>query len=184
MKRFSIYLILLAPLVILIMQVYIFQSVIEPVKYIYTFTGVTATVILFFSILISLIKSKINLLKSRRIIGLFGFFYALLHLLNFVIFDAQFDLLFIYEETIDKPFIYLGMIAIFILLFMTMTSSKSLYKRYQKSHKLVYVALILITIHFIMAQKALNILQLLYIAIIMLIAFLKLYQNIIENNKK
>ena len=183
MKSLFIYIILLVPLLVLSTQVLILESVVEPVKYIYTFTGTIATIILFFSILISLIKNKINLIKHRKTIGLFGFFYALLHLMNFVIFDAQFDLLFIYEETIDKPFIYLGMIAIFILLFMTITSTKKLYKQYNKYHKLVYLSLVLITIHFIMAQKALSILQMSYIGVMIVISFLKLNQFIIKNNK-
>ena len=67
---------------------------------------------------------------------------------------------------------------------MAITSTKKLYKKYNKLHKLVYLVLTLITIHFIMAQKALSILQVSYVGLILAIAFLKLYQNIIENNKK
>ncbi|KAB7884353.1 sulfite oxidase heme-binding subunit YedZ [Poseidonibacter ostreae] len=183
MKRLLIYLILLIPLVVLSLQVLIFENVVEPIKYIYTVTGVTATVILFFSITISLMSKKINLVKYRRLIGLFGFFYAFLHLLNFVIFDVDFDIGFIIEETLDKPFIYLGMIAFFILLFMSFTSTKSLFKKYKKQHQFIYLALILITIHFIMAQKSITILQLGYIAMIFILAYCKLLQKIMEINK-
>ena len=160
MKRLYIYLIMLSPLVLLSTQLLILENVVDPIKYIYTVTGVSATVILFISILISLFKKQINLMKYRRLIGLFGFFYAFLHLINFVIFDAELDLAFIVEETLDKPFIYLGMTAFFILLFMTFTSSKKLFKKYKSYHQLIYLALILITIHFVMAQKSITILQL------------------------
>ena len=184
MKRLLIYLVLIAPLVVLSLQILIFENVVDPIKYIYTVTGATATVILFFSIAISLIRKKINLVKYRKLIGLFGFFYALLHLLNFVVFDADFDMGFIIEETIDKPFIYLGMIAFSILLFMSLTSTKSLFKKYKKQHQLIYLALILITIHFIMAQKSITILQLTYIGMIFILAYCKLLQKIVEMNKK
>lgn len=183
MKRLLIYLILLSPLVLLSLQILIFENVIDPIKYIYTVTGATATVILFFTISISLITKKINLIKYRRLIGLFGFFYALLHLMNFVVFDAEFDIAFIVEETIDKPFIYLGMIAFSILVFMTITSTKGLFKKYKKQHQFIYLALILVTIHFVMAQKSISMLQLSYIGMIFIIAYCKLLQKIVEKNK-
>ena len=56
MKRLFIYLVALLPLVYLSIRLFIFENVNDPIKYIYTITGATATVILFFSIIISLIK--------------------------------------------------------------------------------------------------------------------------------
>ena len=183
MKRLLLYLISLAPLVYLLTRLFIIDDVNDPIKYIYTITGATATVIVFFSITISLIKDKINLLKYIKEIGLLGFFYALLHLLNFIILDAQFDFSFVIKETLDKPFIYLGMIAFFIILFMAITSTKKLYKKYNKYHKLVYLFLILITIHWIMAQKAISILQFSYILGILVIGYYKLLQQILKNSR-
>ncbi|QKF76746.1 sulfite oxidase heme-binding subunit YedZ [Arcobacter defluvii] len=183
MVRFFIYLLSLAPLIYLNIRLFIFDNVNDPIKYIYTITGATATVILFFTISISLIKEKINLIKYRKEVGLLGFFYALLHLLNFVVLDASFDLDFIFKEILEKPFIYLGMIAFFIVLFMAITSTKQLFRKYNKYHKFIYLALILITIHWIMAQKSINISQYVYIVIILLIGFSKLFQQLIKNLK-
>ena len=182
MKRFFIYLTAFLPIVYLLIRLFIIDDVTDPIKYIYTITGVGATVILFISIIISLLKEKINLMKYRKEIGLFGFFYAFLHLTNFVVFDASFDFEFILKETVEKPFIYLGMIAFFILLFMAITSTKQLFRKYNKYHKLVYLSLILITIHWIMAQKAISILQFIYILAIIIIGYYKLIQQIGKNN--
>ena len=182
MKRFFIYLIAFLPIVYLLIRLFIIDDVTDPIKYIYTITGVGATVILFISIIISLLKEKINLMKYRKEIGLFGFFYAFLHLTNFVVFDASFDFEFILKETVEKPFIYLGMIAFFVLLFMAITSTKQLFRKYNKYHKLVYLSLILITIHWIMAQKAISILQFIYILAIIIIGYYKLIQQIGKNN--
>ena len=182
MKRFFIYLIAFLPIVYLLIRLFIIDDVNDPIKYIYTITGVSATVILFISIIISLLKEKINLMKYRKEIGLLGFFYAFLHLTNFVVFDASFDFEFILKETVEKPFIYLGMIAFFVLLFMAITSTKQLFRKYNKYHKLVYLSLILITIHWIMAQKAISILQFIYILAIIIIGYYKLIQQIGKNN--
>ena len=181
-KRFFIYLIFFLPVVYLLIRLFIIDDVNDPIKYIYTITGAVATVVLFISILISLIKEKINLMKYRKEIGLIGFFYVFLHFLNFIVLDAQFDFDFVIKETLDKPFIYLGVIAFFIVLFMAITSTKQLFRKYNKYHKLVYLSLILITIHWIMAQKAISILQFIYILAIIIIGYYKLIQQIGKNN--
>lgn len=183
MKRVLLFIILLIPLFISSYELFIIQNVKDPIKYIYTVTGSTALVILFFSICLSLIRKWINLIKYRRMIGLFGFFYALLHFINFFILDAEMEISFVIKESLDKPFIYLGMISFSILIFMAITSKKKLFIKYNKYHKLIYLALTLLTIHFILAQKSLSIPQLGYVIVIMLIAFLKLLEQIIKKNK-
>ncbi|WP_419774737.1 sulfite oxidase heme-binding subunit YedZ [Halarcobacter sp.] len=183
MKRLLLFLLLLTPFIFASYELFLVQNVKDPIKYIYTISGVTATVILFFTICISLIKKHYNLIKYRRMIGLYGFFYALVHFLNFVVLDAELDVNFLIKETIDKPFIYLGMIAFLILVFMAITSTNRLFRIYQSYHKLIYLSLILITIHFIMAQKSLTLMQFSYIGIIILIGYWKLLQQIIKRNK-
>lgn len=182
MKKLLLFSILFLPLIFASYELFILQNVKDPIKYIYTITGVSVTVILFASITLSLLTKWINLIKYRRMFGLFGFFYAFLHFLNFIILDAEFNFSFVIKETLDKPFIYLGMIAFFILIFMALTSTKKLFRKFNKYHKLVYLALILITIHFIMAQKSLIILQFIYILLILSIAYFKLLQQIIKRN--
>ena len=75
------------------------------------------------------------------------------------------------------------MLAFFILLFMTITSIKSLYKKYNTYHRFVYLALILITVHFLMAQKTISVENFCYIGIILVIGYYKLLQKIVQNNK-
>lgn len=182
MIRLSIYLLSLSPIAYLIFRLFVLDDLNDPIKYIYTITGVTATVILFFSIIISMIKDKINLIKYRKEVGLLGFIYVLLHMINFVVFDASFDMDFIIKETLEKPFIYLGMIAFFIVLFMAITSTKELFRKYNKYHKLIYLALLLITIHWVMGQKVVTIMQFIYILVILSIFSLKIYQKLFKNN--
>lgn len=180
MKKVLLAILILLPLVFSLYELFILENVKDPIKYIYTFTGVSATVILFATISLSLIKKWVNLLKYRRMFGLFGFFYAFLHFLNFYILDAQLDFSFVVKETLDKPFIYLGMIAFLILVFMAGTSTKRLFRKYNSYHKFIYLALILITIHLVMAQKSLTIIQIIYILIILCISYFKLLQQILK----
>jgi len=178
MKVF-IFLLLLLPSFILSYEVFYLQNVIDPIKYIYSVTGAIALILLFFTTTISLIKSWINLISYRKMIGLFSFYYAFLHFLNFLILDMELDFIFAFEETLDKPFIYLGMISFLILVFMAITSFGKLFKLYFKYHKVIYIALALTTIHFIMAQKALSIPQMGYVGIILIIAYFKFRQRIL-----
>ncbi len=176
MKRVLLFTVLLCPLFFALYELFILQNVKDPIKYIYTFTGATSITILFITTSLSLIKKWINLIPYRRMIGLFGFFYAFLHFMNFFILDAEFDFAFVVEETLDKPFIYLGMIALAILIFMASTSTKELFRRFNKYHKLLYLALVLVTIHFIMAQKSLSVEQWGYLVLIAAIVFAKVNQ--------
>lgn len=178
--KILLFILLLLPSFILAYEVFYLQNLTDPIKYIYSVTGAISMVLLFFTTSISLIKRWTNLVKYRAMIGLFGFYYILLHMLNFLVLDMELDISFAIEETFDKPFIYLGMIAFLILLFMSITSTKSLFKKYYKYHKALYLALILGTIHFIMAQKSLSIPQLFYLVIIGTIIYFKINQ--IKNN--
>ncbi len=172
MIRGLVFLLLLVPLIYLILELFIFQTAIDPIKYIYTVTGATAITILFFTITLSLWFKK--LIKYRKMIGLFGFFYAFLHMCNFFILDMNADLLFAFQETIDKPFIYLGMISFLLLFFMAATSTKKRFRKYCKYHKVFYIVLVLTTIHFVMAQKSLSVSQYGYLSIMIVIAFFKI----------
>ena len=172
MIRSLIFLLLMIPFVYLALELFIFQSVIDPIKYIYTVTGATAITLLFFTTTLSLWFKK--LIKYRRMIGLFGFFYAFLHLCNFFILDMNANLLFAFKETIDKPFIYLGMISFLLLFFMAVTSTKKRFRKYRKYHKVLYIVLVLTTIHFVMAQKSLSVSQYGYLSIMFVIAFFKI----------
>jgi len=171
-----IFLIAIIPAIYLLIKLFVLQDVEDPIKYIYTVTGTSALVLLFATTSISMWYKK--WMKYRRMIGLFGFFYALLHTLNFLILDMDMDLGLAWHETLDKPFIYLGMISFFLLLFMAVTSTRKLFKKYRKYHKLLYGVLAMTTIHFVMAQKSLSLEQYFYLGIIGVIALSKLNKEL------
>ena len=176
MKKLLLAFTLLLPLAYLLYMLFVHQ-VEDPIKYIYTITGLTALILLYITTTISMVKKAVNLLTYRRMVGLFSFFYAFLHMLNFVILDMELDLMEVLEETLEKPFIYLGMSAFLILLFMAVTSLKVLFSKFYKYHKVIYLALLFASIHFAMAQKAININQWGYIFIMVIIGVFKFLQR-------
>lgn len=176
MKKLLLVLVLLTPLFYLLYMLFV-REVDDPIKYIYTLTGATALTLLYITTTISMVRKAINLITYRRTVGLFSFFYAFLHMLNFVILDMELDLGKVLKETLEKPFIYLGMSAFLILLFMAVTSLRVLFNKYYKYHKVIYLALLFASIHFVMAQKALSITQWYYILVMVIIAVFKFLQR-------
>jgi len=92
------------------------------------------------------------LLRFRRMLGLFAFFYVLLHFMTYAGLDQRFDLAVIIEDIAERPYITIGMIALLLLLPLALTSTngmmRRLGKRWQKLHRLVYVIAILGVWHF------------------------------------
>ena len=98
------------------------------------------------------------LMQYRRMLGLFVFFYACLHLLTYVWFDQFFNLDEIVRDIIKRPFITLGMLSLLLLLPLAITSNQAMIKRLKKNwariHKLVYVIAVLGLLHHVMMIKA------------------------------
>ncbi|UFS61576.1 ferric reductase-like transmembrane domain-containing protein [Sulfurimonas sp. HSL-3221] len=176
MKRTLLFLLCLSPLLFLLYRLFAGGAE-DPVKTIYTVTGYSALTLLYAATTISLVKKKIRLLRYRRMVGLFAFFYALLHFSNFVILDMELDPAVAFDETLKRPFIYLGVSAFAILLFMAVTSLPKLFARFYRYHRLIYVALLLVTVHFVMAQKALAYWQWEILAVMAVIGVLKVLQR-------
>jgi len=99
-----------------------------------------------------------RIIKVRRLIGLFAFFYASLHLLIYLGLDQGFAWSFIVEDVLDRPFITVGMAAYLLLIPLAITSTRGwirrLGKRWRRLHRLVYVAAGLGTLHFYWKVKA------------------------------
>ena len=134
---------------------YTLDNAIDPIKMLYTYTGVGAITLLLLSLVPSTCKRlcHLNFLRYRKTMGLLSFAYVLLHVSVFIVLDSEFDFITIFEKSLKKPFIYIGAIAFIILLLMTLTSFKKLFSKFSKYHKAVYVALALALLHSFWAQK-------------------------------
>src|SRR5690606_32817822 len=90
--------------------------------------------------------------KSRRMLGLFAFFYACLHFLAFLWFEHFFDLAEMWRDVVERPFIAVGFAAFVLLIPLAATSNKAairkLGRRWQALHRLVYLIVMLALLHF------------------------------------
>ncbi len=92
------------------------------------------------------------LVRFRRMLGLFAFFYVLLHFLTYAVLDQGLDAAYIFEDVLKRPYITLGMGALLLLIPLAVTSTKGMMrrlgKRWQKLHRLVYVIAVMAIWHF------------------------------------
>jgi sulfoxide reductase heme-binding subunit YedZ len=133
----------------------------DPVAALLDFTGITSFNLLLVSLSISPLARRLRLpqlMKFRRMIGLYAFFYGLCHLLCYLLFELQLDWSLIASELIERPFIIVGMLALFILLLLAITSTQNMRRKmgasWQKLHNWVYLAVLLIALHYIWSVKS------------------------------
>jgi len=93
------------------------------------------------------------LVKLRRMVGLFTFFYALVHFIAFLWFDHFFDVAAMLRDVVKRPFILVGFIAFVLLVPLAATSTNAMIKRlggkrWQWLHRLIYVIGPLAILHF------------------------------------
>ena len=133
----------------------------NPIDYITDITGLTALTFLTLSLTVTPLRrltGRNELIKLRRMLGLFAFFYACLHLSTWIILDWFFDFASMASDVVDRPFITLGMTTFLLLLPLAITSTaamiRRLGKRWQLLHRLVYLAACTAVIHFWWVVKA------------------------------
>ncbi|HHJ17494.1 MAG TPA: sulfoxide reductase heme-binding subunit YedZ [Gammaproteobacteria bacterium] len=97
-------------------------------------------------------------IRVRRMLGLFAFFYAGLHLLTYLWLDQFFDWGEIWLDILDRPFITVGMLAFVLLLPLAITSNTFMMRRlgrgWKRLHRLAYIVPALGVLHFWWLVKA------------------------------
>ena len=110
------------------------------------------------------------LLRFRRMLGLFAFFYILMHFLAYAGIDQRFDLDTIFEDIVERPYITVGFTALTLLLPLALTSTKGIMRRLgnngKQRNRLVYVAAILGVWHFYWQVKLDTLEPVIYAAIL------------------
>jgi sulfoxide reductase heme-binding subunit YedZ len=133
----------------------------DPLDYITDQTGTWALAFLIITLAVTPLRRFTGwnaAVRLRRMLGLFSFFYALLHLLTWVVFFNQGNVTRMWEDVAERPFITVGMATFVILLALAVTSNRfavrRLGRRWQTLHRLVYVAGAGGVIHFWWLVKA------------------------------
>jgi len=163
MKKYykpSIFFLSLIPFFLILYKIIFNKLGPEPVKEITHFTGEWTLLFIIFTLSMSPLKkiTKLNIwISFRRMLGLFLFFYATLHMLTYVAIDYRLDFQSISKDILTKKFIFVGFAAWILLLPLAFTSSKKaviyLKDKWKKLHRLIYIISILGIIHFIWLVK-------------------------------
>jgi sulfoxide reductase heme-binding subunit YedZ len=98
-----------------------------------------------------------RIIQYRRMLGLFAFFYAVLHALTWIVLDQYFDLDAMVHDVVKRPFITAGMTAFLLMIPLAATSTKGwirrLGRRWQMLHRLIYVSGAAAALHFVWKVK-------------------------------
>jgi sulfoxide reductase heme-binding subunit YedZ len=128
----------------------------DPISFLTKSAGTWALVALLVTLAITplrVITGQAGLVKVRRMVGLYAFFYAALHFMSYVWWDQWFNVAAIIDDIIKRPFILVGFAAFVLLIPLAVTSTKGWIRRlggrnWQWLHKLIYVIGGLALLHF------------------------------------
>jgi sulfoxide reductase heme-binding subunit YedZ len=127
----------------------------DPVKTLTHTTGLSALIILLITLAITPTRRLTGwnpLIRLRRPLGLFAFFYAVIHFLIYTVFDHQLSVPDITADIAEHPWVLVGFSAFLILLTLAVTTPtamvRRLGKRWQALHRLIYLAGVLAVLHF------------------------------------
>jgi methionine sulfoxide reductase heme-binding subunit len=99
------------------------------------------------------------LIGLRRMVGLFAFFYGVLHFLTYIWLDKFFDLHEVWKDIFKRPFITIGFSAFVLMIPLALTSTAGSIRRlggknWQLLHRLIYLTAILGVVHYLWLVKA------------------------------
>ena len=176
-----VFIICLWPLGIIILDIYYNNLGAEPVKKIMNHFGEWTLIFICLTLTMSPLKRITNLsfwIKFRRMLGLFVFFYATIHLLTYVGLDYRFDWEPIINDVLKKKYIFIGFSAWLLLIPLAITSSQKMIKilgrNWKNLHRLAYVIAIFGSLHYIWLSKTIFFKPLIYTLIIVVLLALRI----------
>ena len=155
----------------------------NPLNFLTRTTGTLTLVFLTLTLAVSPLRKLTGaqwLVRLRRMVGLYAFFYGSIHFLTYVWFDKAFDFAAITQDVARRSFILFGMLGFFLMLPLAITSTDKMIKRlggkrWQRLHRLTYVAAIAGVVHFYLLVKSDTRKPLVFAALVGLLLGYRLY---------
>ena len=174
------------PFILILYKIFFNKLGPEPVKEITSFTGEWTLIFICLTLSMSPLKKITNLIlfiNLRRMLGLFVFFYATLHLLTYVGIDYRFNFFPIIDDVLKKKYIFIGFSAWLLLIPLTITSSQKMIRilkdKWKRIHRLIYVIAVFGSLHYIWLSKTIFFKPMIYSLIIFLLLLLRFkFKNI------
>lgn len=155
---------------------------VDPAKALVDFLGLWALRFLWITLAITPLRRLTNLtwlLRFRRMLGLYAWFYATLHVAGYLVFILQLQWHKLVDDIIKRPYIMVGFSAFILLLPLGLTSFnyaiKKLGKNWQKLHQLIYVIAVLVALHFLWVARSNIGEQLMYIVLLVGMLLIRVY---------
>ncbi len=134
----------------------------NPIEFITRSTGTWTLVFLLLTLSVAPLRrlsSLQDLIKIRRMLGLFAFFYACQHFITYIWLDQFFDFMEMIRDVIERPFITVGFLSFAMLIPLALTSTTGMIRRlggrrWQQLHRLIYFTAIGGVIHYLWLVKA------------------------------
>ena len=127
----------------------------NPVEFITRSTGTWALVFLCLTLAMTplrLLTNSVAWIRYRRMLGLFSFFYAILHFVIWLWLDQNFDLVEMLKDVLKRPFITMGFISLILLIPLAWTSThwaqRKLGRRWAQLHRLIYLIAFTAILHY------------------------------------
>ena len=172
-SKIIVFVFCLWPIIIISLNIYNNELGAEPVKKIMNHFGEWTLIFICLTLAMSPLKRFTSLAfwtKFRRMLGLFVFFYATIHLLTYIGLDYRFDWQPILNDVLKKKFIFIGFSAWLLLIPLVATSSQKminlLKQNWKKLHRIVYIIAIFGALHYIWLSKTIFFKPLIYTIII------------------
>ena len=150
----------IAPFAWLLFRAFTDRLTANPVEDITLTTGIWALRFLLITLAVTPVRRITGwnrVIQYRRMLGLFAFFYATLHLLTYFAFDLVFDFSRLLQDIWKRPFITAGMAAFLLMVPLAITSTKGwirrLGRRWQLLHRLIYLSAAAAVLHFVWKVK-------------------------------
>ena len=124
------------------------------------------------------ITKSLEWIKFRRMLGLFTFFYASIHMLSYVGLDYRFDFEPLINDVLKKKFIFIGFSAWLLLIPLAVTSSEKMVRllkqNWKKIHRLIYIIGIFGVLHYIWLSKTIFFKPLIFLIILVILLLFRI----------
>jgi sulfoxide reductase heme-binding subunit YedZ len=137
------------------------QLTANPIEFITHYTGDWALYFLLITLAVTplrVITGNLAVIRYRRMLGLFAFFYASLHFTTYFVLDQFFDVASIIDDIVKRPYITVGFTAFVLLLPLAVTSTRNMVmrlgQRWRQLHSLIYPLTGLAILHYYWLVKA------------------------------
>ena len=161
-NKFLIFTNSLVPLALLARDAFRGNLGANPIEFFLRTTGVLTLLFLLITLSVTPLRKIFgwnSLIKFRRMLGLYAFFYGCLHLITYFGFDRALSLSGALADVFQRPFIAIGMLSFFLMIPLAVTSTNGMIKRlggknWQRLHRLTYIVAIGGEIHYWMIVKS------------------------------